>query len=159
MAFYIQQLKKIKQKNIEEEKENTDNVIVVGAPGSGKTQDVIKHALLQNTGSIIVNDEDFTLYKQTKDILQKRGYQIKKLDLCKPQDSCTYNPLMYTKTERDVLTVANFILNTTTDKNATGTVELEKAKQLLLLTCIYYVLENETDKTLLPGKGNSGLFS
>lgn len=104
------------------------------------------------------DDEDFTLYKQTKDILQKRGYQIKKLDLCKPQDSCTYNPLMYTKTERDVLTVANFILNATTDKNATGTVELEKAKQLLLLTCIYYVLENETDKTLLQVKGTLDCF-
>lgn len=157
-GFLYTAVKKNKAKNIEEEKENTDNVIVVGAPGSGKTQDVIKHALLQNTGSIIVNDEDFTLYKQTKDILQKRGYQIKKLDLCKPQDSCTYNPLMYTKTERDVLTVANFILNTTTDKNATGTVELEKAKQLLLLTCIYYVLENETDKTLLQVKGTLDCF-
>ena len=157
-GFLYTAVKKNKAKNIEEEKENTDNVIVVGASGSGKTQDVIIHALLQNTGSIIVNDEDFTLYKQTKDILQKRGYQIKKLDLCKPQDSCTYNPLMYTKTERDVLTVANFILNATTDKNATGTVELEKAKQLLLLTCIYYVLENETDKTLLQVKGTLDCF-
>ena len=97
-GFLYTAVKKNKPKNIEEEKENTDNVIVVGAPGSGKTQDVIKHALLQNTGSIIVNDEDFTLYKQTKDILQKRGYQIQKLYLCKPQDSFTYNPLMYTKT-------------------------------------------------------------
>lgn len=46
----------------------------------------------------------------------------------------------------------------TTDKNATGTVELEKAKQLLLLTCIYYVLENETDKTLLQVKGTLDCF-
>lgn len=151
-GFLYTAVKKNKAKNVDDKKENMDNMIVVGASGSGKTQDIIKHALLQNTGSIIVNDEDFTLYKQTQDILQKKGYQIKKLDLCKPQDSCTYNPLMYAKTERDVLTVANFILNSTIDKNATGTVEFEEAKQLLLLTCIYYVLENETDKTLLQVK-------
>ena len=133
-------------------------MLVVGASGSGKTQDIIKNALLQSSGSVILNDEDFTLYKQTHDALQKKGYRIKKLDLCGSQSSCTYNPLMYAKTERDVLTIVNFILNSTTDKNATGTTEFKDAKQLLLLTCIYYVLENETNKTLLQVKDVLGRF-
>ena len=68
-GFLYTAVKKNKAKNIEEEKENTDNVIVVGAPGSGKTQDVIKHALLQITGIIIVYVEDFSLYNQRKVIL------------------------------------------------------------------------------------------
>lgn len=37
-GFLYTAVKKNKAKNIEEEKENTDNVIVVGASGSGKNR-------------------------------------------------------------------------------------------------------------------------
>ena len=76
-GFLYTAVKKNKAKNIEEEKENTDNVIVVGAPGSGKTQDVIKHALLQNTGSIIVNDEDLLCISKQKIFYKKEGIRLK----------------------------------------------------------------------------------
>ena len=48
--------------------------------------------------------------------------------------------------------VAEFILDASGNKQIEGTAEFEKAKKLLLLTCIYYVMENEKEQTLAKVK-------
>lgn len=69
-----------------------DNVLIVGASGSGKTWGIVTPNLLQASGSYIVSDPKGNLYDRYGDYLRQKGYRVRLLDFIRPERSCHYNP-------------------------------------------------------------------
>ena len=72
-----------------------NNVLVMGAAGTGKTRSVVSPNILQATGSYVISDPKGNLYKKYHDYLEQKGYVVKKLDFTHPQESMKYNPFHY----------------------------------------------------------------
>ena len=105
--------------------------IVVGAPGSGKTQAITLPMLkFACTGeeSVIIRDFNDEIYNETKDMFEKNGYNIIKLDLDDALDTNCWNPYDVVKRNYDkgnfdkatelVEEISYYLLNNTDDKNS-----------------------------------------
>ena len=57
-----------------------NNVLAVGAPGSGKTTSIVVPNLLQANDSYIVSDPKGRLYRQYARYFKSKGYNVKLLD-------------------------------------------------------------------------------
>ena len=69
------------------------NFLVVGGTGSGKTAQVAIPNLLEFDGvSLLVNDVDGQIYKETHEAMKKKGYDVKVLNLANPSRTETFNP-------------------------------------------------------------------
>lgn len=88
----------------------SNNILVLGSTGCGKTRGFVKPNLLQAYGSYIISDPKGNLYYEFKDYLKKQGYDVYLLDFKKPSRSSHYNPLEYIKTEEDIKKVAKIII-------------------------------------------------
>ena len=73
-----------------------NNVLIFGAPGSGKTT-LIKKQLLNPCGSYIISDPKGRLYKEFKAYLTKQGYEVKNIDFKNLKESDHFNPLLFLK--------------------------------------------------------------
>ena len=87
-----------------------NNVIVVGASGSGKTTRIVIPNIMQATGSYIVTDPKGNLYRKIGPYLEKNGYEVMSLDLAEPSDKVRYNFIDYIQTEQDVIKVAHMLM-------------------------------------------------
>lgn len=83
-----------------------NNVLVVGAPGTGKTTSVVVPNLLQAYGSYVVSDPKGRLYRQYGQYLKEKGYTVKVLDFTHPEKSSHYNPFAYIHSTHDVIRMA-----------------------------------------------------
>ena len=84
-----------------------NNVLAVGAPGSGKTASIVVPNLLQANDSYIVSDPKGRLYRQYARYFKGKGYNVKLLDFTHPERSSHYNPFAYIHTTKDVIKMAN----------------------------------------------------
>ena len=87
-----------------------NNVLVVGASGTGKTRGIVIPNVLQASGSYIVCDPKGTLYHEYGDYMRGQGYVVKYLDFIHPERSDHYNPFAYLKTTQDIAKMANMIV-------------------------------------------------
>ena len=87
-----------------------NNVLVVGASGTGKTRNIVIPNLLQASGSYIVCDPKGVLFKEYGEYMREQGYKVKYLDFIHPEKSDRYNPFAYLKTTQDILKMANMIV-------------------------------------------------
>src|SRR5699024_450104 len=72
------------------------NIMVVGGPGSYKTQGfVITNVLNETENSIVVTDPKGEVYENTADFKRKQGYDVHVINLSKRQHSDRYNPIDY----------------------------------------------------------------
>ena len=72
------------------------HTLVMGATGSGKTQDTILptiKVLAKKGESIICTDPKGELYEKTSGLLKNKGYNILLLNFRNPQNGCAWNPL------------------------------------------------------------------
>lgn len=94
------------------------NTLIVGAPGTGKSRGfVIPNLCEANNESIILLDPKGELYNITREMMEKKGYQIKVLDFDHPEQSPTsYNPLAFIKTQDDVIKFSSILV--TEQKNS-----------------------------------------
>ncbi|MBQ8039022.1 MAG: type IV secretory system conjugative DNA transfer family protein, partial [Lachnospiraceae bacterium] len=88
-----------------------NNVLIVGAAGSGKTRSIVSPNILQATGSYVITDPKGQLHKKYGAYLEKRGYTVKVLDLIHPNDSACYNPFHYIKSTKDVIKMAHMFMD------------------------------------------------
>ncbi len=88
-----------------------NNVLIVGAAGSGKTRSIVSPNILQATGSYVITDPKGQLHKKYGAYLEKRGYTVKVLDLIHPENSVCYNPFHYIRSTKDVIKVAHMFLD------------------------------------------------
>ena len=77
---------------------DTVNSLVIGASRSGKGQllvypmiDILSRA--QEQSAMVVNDPKGELFSGTKEMLEKRGYEVLALNLLDPLQGMSYNPL------------------------------------------------------------------
>ena len=120
-----------------------NNVLVVGAAGSGKTRSIVSPNILQASGSYVITDPKGLLHKKYGDYLRKKGYRVRVLDFINPEKSDKYNPLMYIRSEYDVLKLAHLFVdscNTTGIKG--GDPFWDESSEVLLSALIGYLWEH-----------------
>ncbi len=117
-----------------------NNVLVVGASGSGKTRSYVIPNLLQASGSYIVSDPKGNLYKKYRPYLIARGYDVRKLDFTDPEHSSHYNFFNYIRTPRDINKIAHML---TMDERGTDKQDpfWDRTSELLLGSLITFLKE------------------
>ncbi len=86
-----------------------NHTLVIGATGSGKTQDIVLPTvkILGKKGeSMIITDPKGEIYEKTSEMLKAKGYQILLLNFRDPQNGNAWNPMtlpyqMYTSGNQD----------------------------------------------------------
>lgn len=89
-----------------------NNVIVVGASGSGKTMSYAEMRLLRACdSSLLVTLSKRRLAVEYAEWLAGRGYEVLDLDLTSPEDSAAgFDPMRYVRTARDVTCLARSVV-------------------------------------------------
>ena len=97
-----------------------NNMIVVGAPGTGKSFRIVAPNLLRNDASVVVLDVKGDLLRNYGKAMEKNGYQIKCLDVISSDfgKSHMYNPFVYIKTEVDLIRLVTNIQTSLTPQDA-----------------------------------------
>lgn len=77
---------------------DTVNTLIIGTSRSGKGETVVFPMIdnlsrAENQSSMVVHDPKGELYASSKDILEKRGYNVKTLNILDPLNGLAYNPL------------------------------------------------------------------
>ena len=91
----------------------TNNVLIFGSTGCGKTRGIVKPNLLQAYGSYIVSDPKGNLYYEFKDPLEAQGYKVYLLDFKTPIKSNHFNILEYVKSDDEIKKIAKMIVDCT----------------------------------------------
>ena len=116
------------------------NVLVVGGSGSGKSASYSIPNAYQQLGSYIFTDPKGELYDKTAGYLKSNGYEIKVLNLVRPQYSDGYNPLKHITSEIDVDVIANTIVKGQQSEGGGSDPFWEDSAEMLLKALIYYLL-------------------
>lgn len=88
-----------------------NNMIVVGAPGTGKSLFVIAPNILKCISSYLFMDPKGELVEKYGNYMRKNGYQIRVLNLKNMEQSDRYNPFVYIRSEDDIPRLIMNILN------------------------------------------------
>lgn len=92
-------------------------------------------------GSYIFTDPKGELYDKTAGYLKSNGYEIKVLNLVRPQLSDGYNPLMHISSELDVDVIANTIVKgQKSEGGASAEPYWDDMAEMLLKALIYYLI-------------------
>ena len=108
--------------------------------GSGKSASYSKPNAYQCLGSYVFTDPKGELYDDTAGYLRSKGYEIKVLNLVRPQYSDGYNPLMHINSEIDVDVIANTIVKGQKTDGGGSDPFWDDSAEMLLKALIYYLL-------------------
>ena len=117
-----------------------NNVLVVGASGSGKTRSIVTPNLLQATGSYVISDPKGNLYDKYGPYLKNQGYDVKKLDFTDPKHSEKYNFFEYIRNTQDINKMAHMIVYANGQGNLADPF-WDRSAELLLQSLIGYLYE------------------
>ena len=138
----------------------TENVLVIGGSGSGKTRFWLKPNLMQMHSSYVVTDPKGTILVECGKMLQrgtpklgkdgkpmkdKRGkviyepYRIKVLNTINFKKSMHYNPFAYIHSEKDILKLVTTLIANTKGEGKAGDDFWVKAETLLYCALIGYI--------------------
>ena len=113
--------------------------------GSGKSASYSIPNAHQCLGSYVFTDPKGELYDRTAGYLKEHGYDIKVLNLVRPQYSDGYNPLMHISSELDVDVIANTIVKG--QKTDSGSDPYwDDMAEMLLKALIYYLIATRPDE-------------
>ena len=102
--------------------------------GSGKSASYSIPNAHQCLGSYVFTDPKGELYDTTAGYLKEQGYDIKVLNLVRPQYSDGYNPLMHISSELDVDVIANTIVKGQKTDSGSDPYWDDMAEMLLIAT-------------------------
>lgn len=145
----------INERPAEIKNDRNKNVLVIGGSGSGKTRFFIKPNIMQLHSSYIVTDPKGTIMIEQGEMLKRNGYDLKVFNTVNLEKSFHYNPFRYIKTEFDILSLTNTLIdNTKGDGEKSGEDFWVKAERLLymaLISIIHYhpLIKNKNIPTLL----------
>ena len=121
------------------------NVLVISGSEIDKTRIFVKLNLMQLYGSYIVTDPNGILIEDTGDIFLKSQYDIKIFNLKDTRFSMKYNPFLYIKTELDILSFVNSLMENTKDKRGElGRDFWINAEKIYLQALIGYMMETQS---------------
>ena len=128
------------------DKRGNVNVLVVGGSGSGKSASYSIPNAYQLLGSYVFTDPKGELYDRTAGYLRANGYDIKVLNLVKPQYSDGYNPLMHISSEIDVDVIANTIVKGQKTGDGGSDPFWDDSAEMLLKALIYYLMATRPEE-------------
>ena len=108
--------------------------------GSGKSASFSIPNAYQMLGSYVFTDPKGELYDKTAGFLQNNGYDIKVLNLVRPQNSDGYNPLMHISSELDVDVIAHTIIKGQKVEGSNADPYWDDMAEMLLKALIYYLI-------------------
>lgn len=113
--------------------------------GSGKSASYSIPNAHQCLGSYVFTDPKGELYDATAGYLKEHGYDIKVLNLVRPQFSDGYNPLMHISSELDVDVIANTIVKGQKTDSSSDPYWDDMA-EMLLKALIYYLIATRPEE-------------
>ena len=128
------------------DKRGNVNVLVVGGSGTGKSASYSIPNAYQMLGSYVFTDPKGELYDRTAGYLKEHGYEIKVLNLVKPQNSDGYNPLMHISSEIDVDVIANTIVKGQKTDGGGSDPFWDDSAEMLLKALIYYLMATRPEE-------------
>ena len=128
------------------DKRGNVNVLVVGGSGSGKSASYSIPNAYQLLGSYVFTDPKGELYDRTAGYLKANGYEIKVLNLVRPQYSDGYNPLMHISSEIDVDVIANTIVKGQKVEGGGSDPFWDDSAEMLLKALIYYLMATRPEE-------------
>lgn len=126
------------------DKRGNVNVLVVGGSGSGKSASYVTPNATMLHGSYVYTDPKGELYDTTASFFRENGYNVKVLNLVRPENSDGYNPLMNVKSEADVDIIAHTIV-----KGQGGEAKdpyWDDMAEILLKALIYYLIATRPEE-------------
>ena len=116
------------------------NVLICGGSGAGKTRFYAKPNVMQCNCSFVILDPKGEILRDTGSLLEKKGYEVKVLDLINMDKSHCYNPFVYLKDDNDVQRLVTNLFKSTTPKGSQSNDPFwDTAASMLLLSLIFYL--------------------
>ena len=116
------------------------NVLVCGGSGAGKTRFYCKPNVMQCNTSMVILDPKGEIVRDTGALLEKKGYEVKVLDLINMEKSHCYNPFVYLKNDNDVQKLVTNLFKATTPKGSQSNDPFwDTAASMLLLALVFYL--------------------
>ena len=116
------------------------NVLVCGGSGAGKTRFYCKPNIMQANTSFVVLDPKGEIIRDTGGLLEKKGYEVRVLDLINMEKSHCYNPFRYITSDNDVQKLVTNLFKSTMPKGSQSSDPFwDTAASMLLLALIFYL--------------------
>ena len=116
------------------------NTLVCGGSGAGKTRFYCKPNIMQCNTSLVILDPKGEMLRDTGELLIKKGYEIRVLDLINMEKSHCYNPFVYLKDDNDVQKLVTNLFKSTTPKGSSSNDPFwDTAASMLLLSLVFYL--------------------
>ena len=116
------------------------NTLVCGGSGAGKTRFYCKPNLMQCNTSFVILDPKGEILRDVGNLLDKKGYDIRILDLISMEKSHCYNPFVYLTNDNDIQRLVTNLFKSTTPKGAqTQDPFWDNAAEMLLKALIFYL--------------------
>ena len=117
------------------------NILVIGGSGSGKTRYFCKPGLYSANCSYLVTDPKGELLKAAGGLLLSLGYEVRVFNLIDPEQSDCYNPFVYVREEKDVLSLIDNLIKNTSPRSASSNDPFwEKAEVALDSALMLYLI-------------------
>ena len=127
------------------------NIMVVGGPGSYKTQGfVITNVLNEIENSIVVTDPKGEVYENTANFKRQQGYDVHVINFSKMKHSDRYNPIDYVNSDTDATNVATKIVDSS-NKDGKKDIWYNSQRSLLSALILYVKHENPPEHRNMEG--------
>ena len=130
------------------------NVLVCGGSGAGKTRFYCKINAMQCDAktSMVILDPKGEIVRDVGGLLEKKGYEVRVLDLINMHRSHCYNPFVYLRDDNDVQRLVTNLFKATTPKGSQSQDPFwDTAASMLLLSLIFYLkYESPPDEQNFP---------
>lgn len=136
------------------------NTLVCGGSGAGKTRFYCKPNLMQANTSFVILDPKGEIVRDVGNLLEKKGYEIRVLDLISMEKSHCYNPFVYLHSDNDVQRLVTNLFKSTTPKGSQSNDPFWDTSASMLLSALVYYLHYEAPEDVIPIKAiyDDGIF-
>ena len=116
------------------------NILVCGGSGAGKTRFFCKPNAMQCNTSMVILDPKGEIVRDVGGLLEKKGYEVRVLDLINMHRSHCYNPFVYLRNDNDVQRLVTNLFKATTPKGSQSQDPFwDTAASMLLLSLVFYL--------------------
>lgn len=116
------------------------NILICGGSGAGKTRFYAKPNVMQCNTSMVILDPKGEIIRDTGGLLEKKGYEVRVLDLINMERSHCYNPFVYLYSDNDVQRLVTNLFKSTTPKGSqTNDPFWDTAASMLLMSLVFYL--------------------
>ena len=116
------------------------NILVCGGSGAGKTRFFCKPNAMQCNTSFVILDPKGEIVRDIGGLLEKKGYEVRVLDLINMHRSHCYNPFVYLRNDNDVQRLVTNLFKATTPKGSQSQDPFwDTAASMLLLALVFYL--------------------